>query len=110
MPVSPILHRLYLIAVGAAVSTALLLAARAPSEEPPRQEPAPAADAVPSSPAAWLGEWEGRLAVFRGGAAPEEVFDVFVAALPRADQQALQARIPVKDEEELEKLLQDFSG
>lgn len=110
MPVSPILRRLYMIAVGAAVFTALLLAARTPSEEPPRQEPAPTVTAGPLSPAAWLGEWEGRLAVFRGGAAPEEVFDVFVAALPQADREALRARIPVKDEEELEKLLQDFSG
>ena len=62
------------------------------------------------APILWLGAWEGRLAAFQeGAAAPVEVYDVFLAALPEADRQALLDRIPVRDEEELETLLQDLS-
>lgn len=110
MPAASVLRRLYLTAVGAALLSALLLTLQPAPEEPAAAEPAPTAAAVPSSPVAWLGEWEGRLAVFREGTAPDEVLDVFVAALPETDRLALEERIPVASEEELAALLQDLSG
>ena len=110
MPAVSVLRRLYLTAVGAALLSALLLTVRTGPEEPAAADSVPTAAATPSSPVAWLGEWEGRLAVFRQGAAPEEVLDVFVAALPETDRQALAERIPVASEEELAALLQDLSG
>lgn len=116
MLTSPLLRRLYLVAAGAALVTALMLAANRtdpPAEPAPdttETDTAPTTDAA-ATPVAYVGEWEGRLAVFRtGSTTPDEVYDVFVAVLPQADQTALQQRIPVADEEELQKLLEDFSG
>ena len=107
----PFLRRLYLIAAAAALGTGLMLATRS---LPPEggADPVSLPTGAPSSPAPilWLGAWEGRLAAFQeGAAAPVEVYDVFLAALPEADRQALLDRIPVRDEEELETLLQDLS-
>ena len=42
-----------------------------------------------------LGEWEGRLAVYRTGESePDSVLDVYLGLLPPADAQALREGIP----------------
>lgn len=56
-----------------------------------------------------LGEWEGRLAVYRTGESePDSVLDVYLGLLPPADAQALREGIPVEDQTELNRRLEDF--
>ena len=56
-----------------------------------------------------LGEWEGRLAVYRTGESePDSVLDVYLGLLPPADAQALREGIPVEDQTELDRRLEDF--
>ena len=52
-----------------------------------------------------LGEWEGRLAVYRTA---DSVLDVYLGLLPPADAQALREGIPVEDQTELDRRLEDF--
>ncbi len=58
-----------------------------------------------------LGEWEGRLALFDGdGALPSQVYDVWIATLPEAEQQRLKTGISIPDEQTLWSLLEDYTG
>lgn len=106
------------VAVVAALATATLAALiRLNTPDPPAPDPVvtpsgqQAALPTAPSPYAYVGEWEGRLAVFRTeNAAPETVYDVFIASLPPSEQQALRARIPVANEVELQGLLEDYTG
>ncbi len=122
VPPAPVLwRRLLMVAVTAALITAVTAALRQLNASPatPSQDAAsatgesvPSATAAPpAAPCAYLGEWEGRLAVFRTpDAPPEEVCDVFLAALPDEEQRLLRARVPVYSEEELRGLLEDYTG
>ncbi len=121
-PPAPVLwRRLLMVAVTAALITAVTAALwrlNASPTAPPEDaatatgESVPSATAAPSAaPCAYLGEWEGRLAVFRTpDAPPEEVCDMFLAALPAEEQRLLRARVPVYSEEELRGLLEDYTG
>ena len=52
---------------------------------------------------------EGRLAVYRTGESePDSVLDVYLGLLPPADAQALREGIPVEDQAELDRRLEDF--
>lgn len=56
-----------------------------------------------------LGSFRGYVALFdKGKGEPRMVYPYATAALPQADQQALEAGIPVKSEEELRRLLEDY--
>lgn len=56
-----------------------------------------------------LGCFKGYVALFdKGAAEPRQIYPCPVSALPPADQQALEAGIPVRSEEELNRLLEDF--
>lgn len=56
-----------------------------------------------------LGSFRGYVALFdKGKAEPRMVYPYATAALPKADQEALEAGIPVKCEEELDRLLEDY--
>ena len=56
-----------------------------------------------------LGEYGGRLAVYRAGEQePATVLDVYLGLLPPADAQALRQGIPMEDRAELERRLEDF--
>lgn len=58
-----------------------------------------------------LGEWEGRLALFEGdGVLPAQVYDVWIATLPEAEQQRLKAGIVIRDDQMLRSLLEDYTG
>lgn len=82
--------------------------------------PAPSETATPSTtvstatspPTGYLlGEWNGKLALYQAGHPyPEEVYDVFVRSFPAEDRERLEQGIPVADETELERLLEDYSG
>jgi len=57
-----------------------------------------------------LGEWEGRLAVYTGGELkPSQVLDIPLAALPEPDRQLLRDGIPLRNEEELRRAIEDFT-
>ena len=57
-----------------------------------------------------LGVWEDRLAVYTaGGRSPAEVLDIPLAALPEPDRQLLKDGIPLRDEEELRRAIEDYS-
>ncbi|HPR39884.1 MAG TPA: hypothetical protein PKY19_07320 [Oscillospiraceae bacterium] len=58
-----------------------------------------------------LGLYDGKLALFRNGSAyPAEIYEIYAGSLPQADQEALAAGIPVADEAELAKLLEDYDS
>jgi len=58
-----------------------------------------------------LGVYDGKLALFRNGSAyPAEIYEIYAGSLPQADQEALAAGIPVTDEAELTKLLEDYGS
>ncbi len=111
MPLTAFVRRLCAAACAATACAALFLirpAAAPPAESPPAAEPA--AQPAKETPPAVLGCFEGRLALYRAGhAAPDEVYDVFVASLPPAEQEALAAGLPVTSEDELQRLLEDYT-
>lgn len=56
-----------------------------------------------------VGSWKGYVAIFEKGAAePRQIFPTQVASLPEADQQALDAGILVRNQRDLEQLLEDY--
>lgn len=56
-----------------------------------------------------LGSFRGYVALFdKGKAEPRMVYPYVTAALPQADQEALEAGIPIASEEELRRLLEDY--
>lgn len=85
-----------------AITTLLLVGARGPAE------------AAPSSQALALytiGQYEGQVAVFLAGQTrPDQVFDVYIASLPGEEQERLRQGIPVYDDRELQRLLEDYTS
>lgn len=56
-----------------------------------------------------LGCFRGYLALYdRGASEPKQIYPCQVSSLPDADRQALEDGIPVRSEEELQRLLEDF--
>ncbi len=56
-----------------------------------------------------LGTWKGYVALFDGGSAePCQIFACPVSALPPADQKALEEGIVVRNDRDLQQLLEDF--
>ena len=98
------------IAIGVSAGAAGLLAAglmlffgamRVPAETEP---PAP-------QPAYTLREFDGRLAVFAAGEEePIQVLDLDIRLLPPYDQGLLRAGIDTADEQELQRLLEDYTS
>ncbi len=56
-----------------------------------------------------LGVWKGYVALFDQGASePRQIFPYAAAALPPADQAALEKGIVIRNERELKQLLEDY--
>ena len=56
-----------------------------------------------------LGSWKGYVALFdQGKDEPRQIFPYPVASLPEADQKALEQGIVVRNERDLQKLLEDY--
>ena len=56
-----------------------------------------------------VGSWKGYVAIFEKGASePRQIFPTQVASLPEADQQALETGILVRNQRDLEQLLEDY--
>lgn len=56
-----------------------------------------------------LGMWKGYLAIFiENHEEPRQIFPLQVAALPPADQESLEKGIIVRNDRDLEQLLQDY--
>lgn len=56
-----------------------------------------------------LGTWKGYVALFdQGQSEPRQIFPYAVAALPPADQEALEGGIVVRNDRDLQQLLEDF--
>ena len=94
--------------IGAGI-TALAGVTAAPA---PTTHAAPAGDQVTVAARYVLRDWQGRLAVFReGAAAPEQVYeDVAVATLPPAEQQRLRQGVIAPDRAALCRLLEDYTS
>ena len=55
-----------------------------------------------------VGCWKGYVALFDPGETePRQIFPTQVATLPQADQEALEAGIPVRNQRDLQQLLED---
>lgn len=58
-----------------------------------------------------LGAFEGKLALFEGESQyPNEIYDLLLRSLPEADRLRLEKGITVYSEEELKRLLEDFTS
>lgn len=56
-----------------------------------------------------VGTWKGYVALFdKGASEPRQIFPCPVAALPESDQQALQEGIIVRNQRDLQQLLEDY--
>jgi len=56
-----------------------------------------------------LGTWKGYIALFDGGKSePRQIFPNQVASLPQADQEALEKGIIVRNDRDLQQLLEDY--
>lgn len=56
-----------------------------------------------------LGTWKGYIALFDAGKSePKQIFPYPVASLPIADQQALEEGIIVRNDRDLQQLLEDY--
>lgn len=56
-----------------------------------------------------LGAWRGYVALYdRGQAEPRQIFPTLVSSLPEADQQALIDGILVRNDRDLQQLLEDY--
>ena len=56
-----------------------------------------------------IGSWNGYVALFDQGAAePKQIFPCPVEALPEADQQALENGIIVRNQRDLQQILEDY--
>ena len=56
-----------------------------------------------------LGCWKGYLALFdRGETEPKQIFPTQVSSLPPADQAALEAGIVIRNDRDLQQLLEDY--
>lgn len=56
-----------------------------------------------------LGSWKGYIALFEAGKTePRQIFPTTVASLPEIDQQALEKGIIVRNDRDLESLLEDY--
>lgn len=56
-----------------------------------------------------LGTWKGYIALFDGGKTePKQIFPYQVASLPPDDQQALEEGIVVRNDRDLQQLLEDY--
>lgn len=56
-----------------------------------------------------LGSWKGYVALFENGKEePRQIFPCPVSTLPEADQQALEQKIPVRNERDLQQILEDY--
>ncbi len=59
----------------------------------------------------YLGIWEGKLALFEANdLSPVQVYDIWIAALPAAEQQRLAEGVAVRDEAALSALLTDYGS
>lgn len=66
---------------------------------------------LPVSDKYTLREYEGQVAVFsEGSELPVKVFDTSVSALPQCDREQLKLGITVETPEELQKIIEDFTG
>lgn len=60
---------------------------------------------------AYIGEYQGRLAVYASdGATVKEIYDVYIVTLPEQEQERLRAKIPVMSQTELALLLEDYTS
>lgn len=56
-----------------------------------------------------IGTWKGYVALFDQGARePKQIFPCPVEALPEADQQALEKGVIVRNQRDLQQLLEDY--
>ena len=56
-----------------------------------------------------IGTWKGYVALFdQGGAEPKQIFPCPVEALPEPDQEALNNGIIVRNQRDLQQLLEDY--
>ena len=56
-----------------------------------------------------LGSWKGYVALFeKGKEEPRQIFPCPVDSLPEADQRALQEKIPIRNQRDLQQALEDY--
>jgi len=56
-----------------------------------------------------LGSWKGYVALFdKDAAEPRQIFPCQVSSLPAADQLAIEAGIPIRNQRDLQQVLEDY--
>ncbi len=63
------------------------------------------------SPGYYLGEYDGKLAAFTTESdEPLQVFDVYLSSLPEDDIEKIREGVYAKDEQDLQRLIEDFTS
>ncbi len=103
--------QIYLLLTAMAISAVVILMSAAKGIAHDRTEAAMREASRAETPGFVLGEYEGRLALYREhGTRPYRVLDIEVWLLPEADREALTDGILVATEEELRTLLEDWDA
>jgi hypothetical protein len=56
-----------------------------------------------------LGSWKGYVALYQKGASePIQIFPCAIASLPLTDQASLESGIPIRNERDLQQVLEDY--
>ena len=56
-----------------------------------------------------LGSWKGYVALFeKDSPEPRQIFPCLVSSLPLADQAAMEQGIPIRNQRDLQKVLEDY--
>lgn len=77
----------------------------------PSRNTAPQNESLTVSDKYTVREYEGQIAVFSDSSEmPVKVFDTAVSALPKSDRELLELGITVETPEELQKIIEDFTG
>lgn len=76
------------------------------------QAPAPVTDAAQKhEPKYVFSQYKGRLALFqRDFAMPVEIFDVYLNAFPQEEQERILAGISAESDEEIQKIIEDYTS
>lgn len=86
------------------VATAFSLGAKYEKVTPPPETTSP-------SPLYTLSQYDGKLALFkRGYSMPVEIYEVYLSSLPQAEQSKIKSGISAQTDEEILKIIEDYTS
>lgn len=100
-----------IFAVVCAIALTVLFAAFALRAGDGTTEPLATQVQKAAAPKYVFSQFQGRLALYeRGGAMPVEIYDVYLSSLPPEEQERVTAGIPAQTDEEILKIIEDYTS